>query len=261
MRDRPMAGRCPAASREDREEYPGVPTPATPRTPSQARVPGLRRRARRRPTGRRAGRVGPGPLAGGARTARPDGRRLGPPRPPRHRPRPGVLHRRLGPRLAARRTRVRRRRRAARPGPGPAHPGGQGETRACPRRLPYGVGEAAQRSDAMARTAPAGAHPRHRRRCRPALRRGPPPARRPPPRPPSDGRPARRTPGHRRPRPAARGLRLRLLGRRTGPRRLPLAILPVVAHAERYRVLAAAGLEPPIRPPPGTGPAAGPGRS
>ncbi len=69
-----------------------------------------------------------------------------------------------------------------------------------------------------------------------------------PPRPPPDGRPARRTPPRRGPGPAARGVRLRLLGRRTGPGRLAAAVLPVVAHAERYRVLAAAGSEPPDPP-------------
>lgn len=41
----------------------------------------------------------------------------------------------------------------------------------------------------------------------------------------------------------------------------PLAILPVVAHAERYRVLATAStVSPPIRSPPGTGWGAGPAR-
>lgn len=40
----------------------------------------------------------------------------------------------------------------------------------------------------------------------------------------------------------------------------PLAVLPVIAHAERYRVLVAAGIESEDPGSPSTGPAAGPAR-
>ncbi|CAM5505590.1 Tetratricopeptide repeat protein OS=Streptomyces tendae OX=1932 GN=F3L20_09420 PE=4 SV=1 [Streptomyces tendae] len=50
-------------------------------------------------------------------------------------------------------------------------------------------------------------------------------------------------------------------GGQQAPADSPLAILPVIAHAERYRSLAAAwGMNPPTRSPPATGPGAAPGR-
>ncbi len=91
--------------------------------------------------------------------------------------------------------------------PGPARPASRPR---CALRRPH----------ALARTAPAGAAHGCRGDGRTALRRGSPPLPGPPPRPPSDGRPARRAAQYRRAGSAARGVRLRQLGRRTGPGRL-----------------------------------------
>ncbi len=203
--------------------------PSTPRSTTPSSSPPRASLAR--------GAMGRGPLP-----ARRHRRRLGPSRPSRHRARPGAHRPRLGARVATRRTGLVLRVALA------AH---ALVYRALDgRERPDAAREACLAAVALARRTPRPARPadprafaRHRGRGGPPLRRGPRALPGPSSRAPSDDRPARRAPGRRRSGPAARGVRLRQLGRRTGPADSPLAILPVVAHAERYRVLAAAGIE------------------
>lgn len=212
-----------------------APTPRPlPKTGRPARRPGSRRRRTHRSTNP----VGPGPLGQRQFPAHRDRRRLGPPGPPSRRTRRGDGIGGLGRGLAARRAGERGRRRPAGLRHGPAvaarqgrqgRPGGQGGQGGQgsqgrggrgPRGLPGRCPAGAVGPDTLARAADPGPQPRHRGGGQPPLRRGALTPPRAPPRPPSDGGAARRAPSGSRPGPAARGVRLRGLGGRTGARRL-----------------------------------------